>query len=202
MDEGYYVATNLSTGLQVGYDHFAIRNAGDGLVIESQHTMFGPLNAVQSANFTLDHDWTPRRLEVRVAAQDYHAVVEFADAVTLMSIHSPNGDQQLRFPIGRQRAYFFLNGAIYFPLHIVRRFHFDNPAPQRFEVIPDGLCEVWRLPDVVEEQQTFRLLEMKVLVSGHEDMLRLVVNQGGDLVRYRTRNLNLLVKLEEGQPRC
>lgn len=201
LSAGYYVATNVASGLQVGYDWFAVREVDDGLVVESQHTTFGSASLVQVAQFALDADWTPRRLEVKTN-QGHSAVVEFAEDATVMSIHGLKNSQQMCFPIGRRYAYFPLSGGLYFPLHIVRRFRFEGLRPQQFNVIPEGLCEVRRLDDFIEDSQTFRLLEMKLSVLGIEDVVHLVINEREDLVRYHTRNLNLLVELEEEKSSC
>ncbi|HKP71563.1 MAG TPA: hypothetical protein VJT82_01415 [Pyrinomonadaceae bacterium] len=196
VSKGYYVATSLSNNLQVGYDSFVVREDEGGLVVESKHLIFGGNAPVQTARFNLDLDWTPRRLEVTV--EDLMtAVVEFGETETSLHASTPQGEQRTSFPVGRRRAYFLMSGALYFPMHIVRRFDFDNPQPQKFDLVPSGLCEVRRGEDLVEDGETFRQLEMRFQIESIEDAAMLVVNRRGDLVRYRTRNQNLLVKLEE-----
>ena len=194
--EGHYVATSLSNNVQVGYDSFAIREAAGGLVVESRHVSFGGGVPPQAARFTLDADWTPRQLEI-TAEGVMTADIDFGEAECAITVRSPRGEQQMRFPVGRARAYFLMSGGLYFPLHIVRRFRFDDPAPQLFDLLPPGVCEVRRVEDVVEDGEALRQLEMRFQIDGLEDFARLVVSRQGDLVRYRTRNQNLLVKLEE-----
>lgn len=195
--EGYYVATNMTSGLQIGYDWFAVRPMDDSIIIESKHTMFGSSGIpVQLARFYIYPDWTPQRLEVK-AESVFSVDMEFGDHETILSTSSAEGSHQMRFPVGRQRAFVLLSGGLYFPLHIVRRFRFEDPMPQQFNIIPEGIAEVRRLDDVIDSGQSYQLLEVKLWVAGMEDLLRLFVNERGDLIRYQTRNQNLLVKLEE-----
>ncbi|HEX8776156.1 MAG TPA: hypothetical protein VF735_21480 [Pyrinomonadaceae bacterium] len=195
--EGYYVATNMNNGVQMGYDWFAVRQVDDGLLVESRHTIFGPSPIpVQHARFEMDADWTPRRLEVK-ADEVASLLMEFSDDAISISTRSQQGERTMNYPFGRRRAFVLLNGGLYFPLHIVRRFNYDDPQPQQFNIVPGGICEVRRLDDFVEDGRTYRLLEMRVFVNGSDDIVRLVINGRGDLERYQTRNMNLLVKLEE-----
>lgn len=196
LDKGYYVATNLSNNLQIAYDSFAIRETEEGIVVESKHNVFGANIPQQTAHFALDRDWVPRRLDV-TAEGLMNVVVEFGDAETSLHVKSPQGEQQARFPVGRRRAYFLMSGALYFPLHIVRRFRMNDAAPQTFDLIPSGVCEVRRGEDVFEDGQTLRQLNMRFQIEGLEDVVNMFINERGDLVRYITRNQNLLVKLEE-----
>jgi hypothetical protein len=192
--EGYYVATNLATGVQIGYDWFAVRAMDDGLTVESRHTIFGANIPVQHAQFELDDDWTPRRLTVK-AEQLFAVKMEFEDNQTTLSTTTSTGTKEMLLPIGRHLAVVFINGGLYFPLHIVRRF--DQEQPQQFSVIPDGLGEVRRMADLVEDGQTFRVLETKISIAGLQDVLQLVVNESGDMVRYHGKSQNVLVRLEE-----
>jgi len=200
--EGRYVATDLIQGIQVAYDWFAVKPAENGLVIESRHTVMGvPGMPVQHAQFAVEPDWTPRRITVQ-ADQLLSLEVEFSDTATVMFISEKDSSRKIELPIGRDRALFLLNGGLYFPLHIVRRFNFDDSKPQQFNIIPNGLAEVTRLPDKVEENETLRILETKISLPGYEDVLRLYVNAHGDLVRYQARNQNLVVQLEERGELC
>lgn len=201
LTEGYYTATSLTNRLQVGYDWFAIREVGDQLIVESRHTLFGVPIPPQEARFELDRDWTPRRFEVR-AEQLFSAEVEFGETETSMRIREASGEKELRAPVRRRRALFMLNGGLYFPLHAVRRFQFDNPQPQQFELFPEGVAEVRRMQDTIEEGRILRHLEMKVLMAGMEDTLLLTVNDNDDLIQYQTKGQNLLVKLEERGASC
>jgi hypothetical protein len=199
--EGYYTATNMSSGFQIGYDWFAVRDAGDGLMIESKHTLFGTGLPQQCVRFELDADWTPRRLEL-TAESLFALSASFEESETLITTRDAQGEKQFRFAVGRRQAYFLLSGGLYFPLHLVRRFDFENTQPQTFNMIPEGICEVRRIEDLTEEGRTFRQLEGRMYLAGIDDMVRLVINERDDLVRYHTRNQNLLVKLEERGPSC
>lgn len=202
ISEGRYVATNLTQGVQVAYDWFAVKPAQDGLVIESRHTVMGvPSMPVQQAQFAVEPDWTPRHIKVQ-ADQLFSLEVEFQETATVMSISQQDNNQRVEVPIGRDRALFLLNGGLYFPLHIVRRFNFDDAQPQQFNIIPNGLAEATRLSDSVEGNERLRVLETKISLPGFEDVLRLYVNEHGDLVRYQARNQNLVVELEERGPIC
>lgn len=193
---GYYTATNMSNNLQVGLDSFVVRAHGDGLLVESQHHLFGGSAPVQNAKFAVDADWTPRRLDI-AAEGIMSAAVEFGDSETTLVIQSPEREERMRYPVGRRRAYFLMSGGLYFPMHLVRRFRFDDFAPQLFDLIPTGTCQVRRLEDLKEGDETLRQLEMRFQLGTVEDIVQLIVNQRGDLIRYQTRNQNLLVKLDE-----
>jgi hypothetical protein len=195
LNKGHYIATNMSNNLQVAYDSFDVHEADDGVVVESKHRIFGGNLPVQTANFALDTDWTPRRLDV--SAEEMMTTIEFGEAESSISVRTPQGEQRMCFPVSRRRAYLLISGGLYFPMHIVRRFRFEDPVPQHFDLVPSGICEVTRIEDLHEEDETFRQLEMRLQVEGIEDLLHLTVNQCGDLVRYRTRNQNLLVKLDD-----
>lgn len=195
--EGVYVATRLDNNVQVGYDTFAVRETAGGVVVDSKHVVFGGHVPTQTARFEMDPDWTPRRADITVG-DSMSAVIEFDDAETRVSARSPQGERLVTYPTGRHRAYFFMNGSFYFPMHIVRRFDFNDPRPQGFDLALGGLCEVRRAPDVEEDGETFRRLEMRWRFEALEDQLTLMVNGRGDLVSYRSSGQNLLVKLEEG----
>lgn len=200
--EGRYVATDLSQGVQVAYDWFGVKPAENGLVIESRHTVMGvPGMPVQHVQFAVEPNWTPRHITVQ-ADQLLCLEVDFLDTATVMSVLEKGSSRKIELPIARDRALFLLNGGLYFPLHIVRRFNFDDPQPQQFNIIPNGLAEVTRLADKVEENETLRVLETKISLPGYEDALRLYVNAKGDLVRYQARNQNLVVELEQRGELC
>jgi hypothetical protein len=197
LSEGHYIALSQAEGVQVGYDWFAVRPESGGLLVESRHTIFGaPSIPVQQARFSLDADWTPRRFEVK-AENLFSLVIEFADQSSVMFMTDQNGTQRTDVPVGRHKALVLLNGGLYFPLHVVRRFRFDDPRPQQFNIIPNGLMEVRQLDDETRDGQRFHILEAKVAVAGFEDVLRIVVNERGDMVRYQARNQNVVVQLEE-----
>lgn len=198
VSRGAYVATDLSNNLQVGYDTFAVQETEEAVVVESKHVVFGGLLPTQTARFEMDADWTPRRAEIRIA-DSMSADIEFGEAETRVVGRSPQGERRLTYPVGRHRAYFFMNGSLYFPMHLVRRFDFDDPRPQRFDLALGGLCEVRRAEDVTEDGETFRRLEMRWRIEALEDQVSMLVNRRGDLVSYRTSNQNLFVKLEEGE---
>jgi len=193
---GHYIATNLSNNLQVGLDSFQVREQADGLVVESKHRLFGAGMPVQNSIFALDSDWTPRRLDIS-AEGGLGASVDFGETETNVVIKNAQEEQRIRFPVGRRRAYFLMNGGLYFPMHLVRRFRFEDFAPQLFDLVPTGSCQVRRLEDVEEGGERLRQLEMRFQVEAAEDVIRLFVNDRGDLTRYRTRNQNLLVQLDE-----
>lgn len=201
--EGYYTVTSLVNGIQLGYDWFAVRENGhDGLVVESKHTIFGSNIPVQHARFEIERDWTPRRFEIS-AGQNFKAAVDFGESETLMTSEDAQGAHEFRVPVGRRRAYLLVSGGLYFPLHIVRRFDFQSSLPKQFDLLPEGVCEVRRIEDAAaEDGQRLRQLEMKVMLVGVEDTLSLVVDEHDDLLRYQTRNLNLLVKYEKHIPSC
>jgi len=156
---------------------------------------------VQHARFTVGPDWTPRYIQVQ-AEPVFSLEVQFEDRVTVMSFTEKDSSRRVEFPIGRERALFLLNGGLYFPLHIVRRFDFDSTQPQQFSIVPTGIAEVSRLEDTVEGGETLRLLETKISLPGYDEVLRLYVNTRGDLVRYQARNQNVVVKLEESGRLC
>lgn len=195
--EGAYVATRLDNNVQVGYDTFAVRETAAGVVVDSKHVVFGGQMPTQTARFEMDPDWTPRRVDITVG-DSITVVIEFGEAETRVIARSPQGERLMTYPIGRRRAYFFMNGSFYFPMHVVRRFDFDDPRPQSFDLALGGLCEVRRAPDVAEDGETFRQLNMRWRCEGVEDQLTLMVSGRGDLVSYRTSSQYLLVKLEEG----
>jgi hypothetical protein len=200
--EGRYVATSLTEGVQVAYDWFSVKPVENGLLIESRHTVMGvPTMPVQHAQFTVGADWTPRYIRVQ-AEPLFSLEVEFADQVIVMSISEKDSSRKVEFPIGRDRALFLLNGGLYFPLHIVRRFDFTSNRPQQFSIVPTGMAEVSRLEDIVEDGETLRLLETQISLPGYDEVLRLYVSTRGDLVRYQARNQNVVVKLEESGRLC
>lgn len=201
LKRGHYIATSLGNNVQLGYDSFVVHETGDGLIVESKHTIFAANVPVQTAKFALDDDWTPRRLDV-FAKDLMTATIEFGEVESNILIRTPKREQRASFPVGRRRAYFLMSGALYFPMHLVRRYRFEDAAPQHFDLVPSGICEVRRIEDLHEDDKTFRQLEMRFQAEGFEDLVHLIVNERNDLVRYRTRNLKLLVKLDEREHLC
>jgi hypothetical protein len=197
LSKGCYVATSISSGVQIGYDEFEVRRGGGNVLVESKHVLCGMSGPHQISRFQLDPDWTPRRLEVNVE-QGIRALVEFDETSTSMAIYDPKvGERRMSFPVGRQRAYFLLSGGLYFPLHLVRRFRFDDTQPQHFDIIPEGICQMIRRESITENGGTYYQIEARLMVAGVEDAIYMVLNDNRDLIRYRSRNQNLLVKLEE-----
>lgn len=197
LSEGYYVATSQASGVQIGYDWFSVRAAERGLLIESRHTIFGSHQIpVQHARFEVDEDWTPRRLEVK-AEPAFAAVLEFGENGLSVSASTSKGLRLQNYPGSRHRMFVMLSGGLYFPLHVVRRFRFDSSEAQQFTVFPDGIAEVRRLDDLVEDDKTFRILEMKLWLGSIEDTLRIVVNERGDMVRYQAKSQHVLVRLDQ-----
>lgn len=197
LSKGYYVATSISSGVQIGYDAFEVRQVSGNILVESNHMLCGMPRPLQVTRFKLDSNWTPHRLEINVE-QGVAALVEFDETRTVMAIYDPKaGERRMSFPVGRRHAYFLLSGGLYFPLHLVRRFRFDDTRPQQFDVIPEGVCQVSRREDIIENDRTCYQLEARLMVIGVEDVIYMVLNGNQDLIRYRSRNQNILVKLEE-----
>jgi len=199
--EGTYVATDLASGLQIGYDRFRLSETGDGLCVESRHTAFGTPTPVQRVEFHLDRDWIPRRLVARSEA--WHSLeVEFGEGETRVRVRRGEQEREMILPVGRRKALLFLSGGFSFPLHAVRRFPRESSGPVRFQMIPEGVCEIRHGPDGPWTADGLRMLEMRMAVSGVEDRLQLLVDTGGELVRFHARNRNLLVRLERAGPPC
>lgn len=201
LGERTYLATDLASGLQVGYDRFRLGETGDGLCVESRHTAFGTPTPVQRVEFHLDRDWIPRRLAVRSEA--WHSLeVEFSERETRVRACRGEQERELILPVGRREALFLLSGGFSFPVHAVRRFPRESSGPVRFQMIPEGICELRRGPDGPWRADGLRMLEMKLAVAGVEDRLQLLVDSEDELVRFHARNRNLLVRLEEAGPPC
>jgi len=195
------VATDLASGLQIGYDRFRRRETGDGLRVESSHTAFGTPAPVQRVEFHLDRDWVPRRLVARSEA--WHSLeVEFGEGETRVRVRRGRQEREMTLPVGRHRALLLLSGGFSFPVHAVRRFPREASCPVRFQMIPEGVCEVGHGPDGPWAAEGLRMLEMRLAVSGVEDRLHLLVDAAGELVRFHARNRNLLVRLEGAGPPC
>jgi hypothetical protein len=195
------VATDLASGLQIGYDRFRRRETGDGLCVESRHTAFGTPAPVQRVEFHLDRDWTPRRLVARSEA--WHALeVRFGETETRVLARRGSQEREMVLPVGRRRALLLLSGGFSFPLHAVHRFLREASRPVRFQLIPEGVCEMRDAPDGPWTEEGLRLLEMRLTVAGVEDRLRLLVNAKQELVRFHARNRNLLVRLEGAATPC
>jgi len=193
--EGQYVATSLVSHAQVAYDQFSVEETGGHVTVRSKHTVLGNASVpTQFVEFHLNSQWHPEKLDIRAA--EASVLVTFDPQQAVMKVNHQNQERSFVFPASRERAYFVLSGGLYFPLHIVRRLNFEATGPQRFDVIPQGSCEVVPGPVIEENGKPLRTFEMKLLVGGAEDLLTLVVNNDGDLVRYRTRNQGLMVQLE------
>jgi hypothetical protein len=195
------VATDLTTGLQIGCDRFHHRETGDGLCVESRHTAFGTPGPVQRVEFRLDRDWTPRRLVARSEAWD-RLEVEFDQVKTRVLARRGQQAREMVLPVGRREALLLLSGGFSFPVHAVRRFPRDASSPVRFLLIPEGTCEVRCGPPGPWTADGLRILEMRLAVSGVEDRLHLLLDAAGELVRFHARNRNLLVRLEGAGPPC
>ena len=197
LTEGYYVATLLDENLQIGYDHFVINETSEGLLVEARHILRGhSISIEQTSTFELDKDWTPRKLEVNVQSQNLLATVVFGDDKTTIKYETSEKEEEEHYPVSRKNAYFLLNNVLYFPLYIVKRFDFNRPGIQKFETIPTGICEVRHCEDVNENGNILKVLEARITIDSMQELLRLIVNEKGDLLRYKTQK-NLLVELNK-----
>jgi hypothetical protein len=196
-----YVATDLASGLQIGYDRLRRVETGNGLRLESSHTAFGTPGAVQRVEFHLDRDWIPRRLLAR--SQAWHSLtVEFGESETRLRVRRGPEARQMVLPVGRREALLLLSGGFSFPVHAVHRFLMSERRPVRFQLIPEGTCTVEGGPEGPWSADGFRMLEMRLAASGVEDRLALLVDSAGELVRFHARNRNLLVRLEGSGSPC
>jgi hypothetical protein len=197
LSRGCYVAMSISSGMQIGYDAFEVRRVGGNILVESKQVFCNMPHILQVTRFKPDPDWTPRWLEVNVEP-GISVDVEFTENSTFMTIYDLDaGEQRMSFPVGRRRAYFLLSGGLYFPLHLARRFRFDDTRPQHFDIVPEGICQIIRRENIIENDEIFYQLESTLMVAGVEDVIYMVLNGNQDLIRYRSRNQNILVKLEE-----
>ncbi len=201
ISSGYYVARLPTNNEVIAYDQFEIKRQADGIVIDSIHNILIAEVPQQIARFEMDEDWTPRRLKIE-AGPLFSAMVEFGESEIVLDSRSIQGENTTRYPISRFRAYFMMNGAAYFPLHIVRRFDFDNREPQRFDIVPEGECWAVRIGDIVEQGETLAQIEVRFSFLGKSDLMSLLINTRGDLIRYSVRNQNLIVTLEDKAPSC
>jgi hypothetical protein len=198
--EDAYVAIDLRSGLQIGYDRVRLHETADGLRLDSRHTAFGSALPVQEVRFHLERDWTPRRLEARSEAWS-SLEVRFGMHETRIVARRHGRKRRLTVPVGRRHAIFFLSGGFSFPLHAVRRFPPQEPGPVRFQIVPEGTCEMRACP-APPAGTTLHLLEMRLSLPHGEDLLHLAVGANGDLVRFHARNRSLLVQREGSELLC
>lgn len=201
VSSGYYVARAPSNNSPVAYDWFEVKSQDGGILIDSIHNILIAEVPQHIARFALDADWTPRRLMVE-AGPSFSARVEFGESEVVFHSRIEQEEQTSRCAVGRRRAYFMMNGGLYFPLHVIRRFDFAISQPQRFDIVPEGECEAVRLDDSIEAGETLAQLEMRLSFLGMTDIIHLWINSKNDLVRYRVRNQNLIVTLEDQAPSC
>jgi hypothetical protein len=195
INEGYYVAVYQPSGLQVAYDRFSVTDSANGLLVESCHTVLGGGIPAQTARFHIDHDWTPRRLEIHSTGGAVTA--EFNPSSVLVRTKTDSGEESYEFRAARERAYFILSGGLYFPLHVVRRLDLNNPRPQLFDLVPEGICAVTCGPEEETNGKRIRKAEMRLSLGSVEDLLSLTLDTGGNLLRYQTRNQQMSISLED-----
>jgi hypothetical protein len=192
--EGGFVGTHTTTGVQVAHDWVSIRRESDRIVSDSKHTVYGPGVPVQSVRLVSDLDWSPLRAEVEAAGMGQVLVVDFEDLAANAVAKTPSGEQKQRFPLERRSAWFTISGALYFPLHLVRRFDFSSGRPQQFSVFPMGTVEVRK--DSREQATSGTRLFMRLALGSYQDEAVLDLSEAGELVRYQLRGQGLLVEQE------
>lgn len=197
MMRGYYVARGgEGGGTIVAYDWFEIRRGETEMVVESRHEQLIPVRLEQKARFEMELDWTPKRLTVQVPEDDLSCCVIFRDeSVTLSLCRGGAEEETVVSEVPRKSAIFLLNGGLYFPLLAVQRFRREGMMPTRFNIIPDGTCELKQVGG-----RESRTVEMAVAVQGHREVFGIQTDAEGTVLSYTTLSSNLHVTLESELP--
>jgi len=193
---GTYVATDMSNRLQIGQEHFQIRETDGGFNLQFSTVPYGSPSPPQRVVWDFDSDWDPIHLTAAVEGLATTEVT-FEDTKCEVETRHQSGVQSQRFDVGRQNAFFLLNGALCAPLIIARKFDWDAGGTQSHALIPPGFLDVRRLPDDEVDGEPRSVLEVRLATMGVHDVVTLFVDARRDVVRYQTRNFQLLVELEE-----
>ncbi len=195
--QGVYVATEAGSGLQVACDRFRIIPAGGGWSLASEQVPFGHPAPRRRAVLDLEPDWTPRHL-VSGGDDGAHLEMDFLAHHVELRTRKDGGWRRLSVPVPRQHALVLLAGCLWAPLVAVRRMAAAGPGPARFRLVPEGSCELRPGPEHVADGRAHSTLVMDLELSGVRDRLHLLLDEAGDVVRFRARNRDLLVVLEPG----
>ncbi len=192
---GSFLATNLANRVQVGQEQYTVSDNDKGHLLDLATVPFGG-GRRQDASWQFDHDWNPLHLTVEVEGHST-TDVSFTMSECVVVTKSAESEVSQRFEVGRERAFFLLNGALSSPIVLARRFDWSQDATQSFALIPPGFLDVRRLPDDEVGGKCFRVLEVRISTMGLQDTVTMFIDERGDIARYQTKNFQTLVELEE-----
>ena len=185
---GTFVATALTSGLQVASDSFRIRPWRQGYRAETRQTTYGPGLPPQSTILTVDEHWRPRLL--RVNRPGWHAIrAVFAAEHVSFRAGTRFGRRHESFPLSAESSFPLVSGGLAFPLFACRRLAASGRSRLSLLLIPEGFCDL-RQDDGSSD------VHIRIHGPGGEDRLHLRLRRDGSIQRYHVRNAGLLVTLQ------